>query len=69
MHPARVAIISIVAMVIALAAALVGVKDCTADETVRTEEAVAGHAPVRAVASLCAPDDRTDPGGDRRRCA
>ena len=55
MHPARVAIISIVAMVITFAAPLVGGMDCIADEAVRAEDAVTGHAPARAVARYARP--------------
>jgi len=55
MHPVRVAIISIVAMVITFAAPLVGGMDCIADEAARVEEAVTGHASARAVARYARP--------------
>jgi len=54
MHPARVAIVSIVAMVIVLFAPLVG-RDCNASENVRAEEAVAEHGPARAVTQFTRP--------------
>jgi len=55
MNPARVALISIVAMVIAFVAPLVGGYDCNANETVQAEEAVAAHVPAPAVTQFTRP--------------